>query len=108
MNFVLQNERLCIKNAEFCITNDDFFSARGTCVCDGNFHGAACDSCAVKFYGSNCTTHCDTTVTCSGHGTCDGGGSCTCTTDYYGEHCGHHCNARTTCDGHGSDLHSNR
>ncbi|XP_053377008.1 stabilin-2-like isoform X2 [Mercenaria mercenaria] len=68
---------------------DEGYFGKGTCACDGNFGGDACDTCADnKHFGPNCTQEC----TCM-QGVCNSGlegdGKCKypCNPLYMGENC---------------------
>ena len=85
----------------------------GTCMCNENWNGAACDVCAIAFYGLNCSTFCHA-GTCNSHGACnDENGTCDCEPHYDGDlcefcelgwyttDCNIQCNITDTCNGHG-------
>lgn len=70
-------------------THSNTIDATVTCRCNDNY------------FGSDCSVHCVSSSTCSGHGTCQSAGTCDCNRGYYGRNCGSHCLASSTCSGHG-------
>ncbi|XP_029989348.1 stabilin-1 isoform X2 [Sphaeramia orbicularis] len=69
----------------------------GTCICDENFSGFACQECKnPNAFGSNCDKECDCV-----HGVCnkgpDGDGQCWCQAPYTGERCDQVSSSCRTC-----------
>ncbi|KAM9327686.1 stabilin-2 isoform 2-T2 [Pholidichthys leucotaenia] len=65
---------------------DDGHLGNGTCTCDSEFSGTACELCAPGFYGPTCKA-----CNCTEHGSCDDGrrgtGLCFCEEGWTGEQC---------------------
>src|SRR5882672_328245 len=59
----------------------------GSCTCNPQYGGTACQACATNFYGPLCQ-FCDASTTCGGHGTCSTAtGFCQCAPGYTGASC---------------------
>ncbi|HXX17272.1 MAG TPA: hypothetical protein VEJ47_20390, partial [Candidatus Eremiobacteraceae bacterium] len=73
------------KNATTCSGHGQATS-NGDCVCDANYSGQNCNSCAANFYGDTCQ-YCSAAATCNGHGSCTNNGACACDAGYSGANC---------------------
>ncbi|XP_053506197.1 stabilin-2 [Ictalurus furcatus] len=67
---------------------DDGHLGNGTCTCDTEFQGVACELCSEGHFGPDCKA-----CNCTEHGTCsegrDGTGSCFCDEGWTGPQCEH-------------------
>eukprot|EP01060_Flectonema_neradi_P023526 TRINITY_DN3179_c1_g5_i1.p1 TRINITY_DN3179_c1_g5~~TRINITY_DN3179_c1_g5_i1.p1 ORF type:complete len:2352 (+),score=443.01 TRINITY_DN3179_c1_g5_i1:46-7056(+) len=105
----------------------DGITGNGTCLCDINWVGTACDECNPGYFGADCTSECDggAASPCNGKGTCfdgpSGNGTCDCIGNpldgylgwqsacsdcdesHFGSQCKSECigGAGNTCSGHG-------
>lgn len=72
-------------------------NSNGSCICNTEYSGASCNTCAINYYGYPACQYSLAATTCSGHGSvnpsngsciCDAGYSApscnSCTTNYYG------------------------
>eukprot|EP01059_Diplonema_ambulator_P013923 TRINITY_DN24636_c0_g1_i1.p1 TRINITY_DN24636_c0_g1~~TRINITY_DN24636_c0_g1_i1.p1 ORF type:complete len:2314 (+),score=527.02 TRINITY_DN24636_c0_g1_i1:266-7207(+) len=106
-------------------TCSEGLTGNGSCKCDPQWRGAACDTCQDDYYGYDCASPCPGHPnTCGNKGTCDSGitgtGTCTCKQDpvegywgpssgctdcddaHYGPQCNIQCVSKGVCSGHGS------
>ncbi|CAN9512050.1 unnamed protein product [Ophioblennius macclurei] len=98
------------KTCNFKGTCQDGDQNNGTCVCEDNFSGFACQECKnPNSYGENCDQECDCV-----HGVCnkgpDGDGQCLCQPPYTGKRCDQvstrcsSCTPYSYCKGEGDDA----